>query len=109
MRKRTLELLRNLQHRLSQRWRWVFAIVIAACLIPPGARASGIGDILSLFQTITHTLQGPIGGALGEIQKASTAINSFRQQIIWPLILMNQTRSFIRATRARYTGLMFQI
>ena len=109
MRKRTLELLRNLQPSLSQRGRWVFAIVIAACLIPPGARASGIGDILSLFQTITHTLQGPIGGALGQIQKVSTAINSFRQQIIWPLILMNQTRSFISATRARYTGLMFRI
>ena len=109
MKKRTLELLPNLQHRLSQGGRWVFAIVILACLTPPGVRASGIGDILSLFQTITHTLQGPIGGALGEIQKINTAINNFRQQIIWPLILINQTRSFISATRARYTGHMFQI
>lgn len=109
MRRRTRQLLPNLQHRLSQRGRWVFAIAILACLIPPGVRASGMGDVLSLLQTITHTLQGPIGGALGEIQKVGTAINEFRQQIIWPLILINQTRSFISATRARYTGLMFQI
>ena len=109
MRKRTLELVGNLQHSLSQRGRWVFAIVIVACLVPPGAQAGGIGDILSLLQTITHTLRGPIGGVLGEIQKVSTAINNFRQQIIWPLILINQTRSFISATRARYAGPMFQI
>ena len=109
MKTKTLEFLRNCQRRLSHRRRWLLAIVVAASLIPPLARADGIGDILSLFQTIAHTLQGPIGGALGEIQKVSTAINNFRQRIIWPLALINQTRSFISATRAHYTGLMFQI
>jgi hypothetical protein len=83
--------------------------VLALSLILPAARADGIGDILSLFQTITHTLQGPIGSVLGEMQKISAAINHFRQEIIWPLALINQTRSFISATRAHYTGLMGQI
>lgn len=109
MRTKILEYLRNLHHRFSQRRRWLLATALGACLLAPAARGDGIGDILSLFQTITHTLQGPIGGALGEVQKLSTAINNFRQQIIWPLSLINQTRSFISATRARYTGLMFQI
>jgi len=109
MKKRTVEFLRRLQPRLSQRGQWIFGIVIASCLIPPAARGSGVGDILSLFRTITHTLQGPIGGALGEIQKVSTTISNFRQQTIWPLILLNQTRSFVSGTRARYSGLMFQI
>jgi hypothetical protein len=72
-------------------------------------RADGIGDILLLFHTITSTLQGPIGGVLNEMQKVSAAINNFRRQIIWPLALINQTRSFISATRAHYTGLMSQI
>lgn len=109
MRTSVLELLGHLQPRLSRSRRWLLAIVAAACLIAPLSRADGIGDILSLFQTITHTLEGPIGGALGEIQKVSTAINNFRQQIIWPLTLINQTRSFISATRSRYTGLLAQI
>jgi len=109
MRKKTLKFLHNFQHGLSRRRRALIVLVLALSLILPGARADGIGDILSLFQTITHTLQGPIGGALGEIQKVSTAINNFRQQIIWPLALINQTRSFISATRAHYTGLMGQI
>lgn len=109
MKTKTLEFLRNLQHNLSPRKRLLIVLVIALCLIPPAARADGIGDILSLFHTITSTLQGPIGGALSEVQKMSTAINKFRQRIIWPLALINQTRSFISATRARYTGLMFQI
>jgi hypothetical protein len=109
MRTKLLPYLRNLHHRLSRRRRWLLAASLGVCLIAPAAWGDGIGDILSLFQTITHTLQAPIGGALGEIQKVSTAINNFRQRIIWPLTLIDQTRSFITATRSRYTGLMFQI
>jgi hypothetical protein len=93
---------------LSRRRRWLLAAALGSCLIAPGAWADGIGDILSLFQTIASTLQGPIGGALGGIQKVSTAISNFREQIIWPLVLISQTRSFINATRSRYGGLMSQ-
>ncbi|HEX4785205.1 MAG TPA: hypothetical protein VH350_12740 [Candidatus Sulfotelmatobacter sp.] len=109
MRTKTLELLRNFQHGLSRTRRWLFVAVITLCMIPSNTRADGIGDILSLFHTITSTLQGPIGGALSEMQKVSAAVNNFRQQIIWPLALINQTRAFVSATRARYTGLISQI
>ena len=109
MRTKNLQYLRRLHHRLSQHRRWLLAAALGSCLIAPGAWADGMGDILSLFQTITHTLQGPIGGALGGMQKVSTAISDFRQQIVWPLALINQTRSFINATRSRYGGLMSQI
>jgi len=109
MKTKTLEFLRNFQRRLNSRRRALIVLALTLSLILPAARADGIGDILSLFQTITHTLQGPIGGALSEVQKVSAAINNFRQQIIWPLALINQARSFISATRAHYTGLMGQI
>ena len=109
MKMKTLELLRNFQHRLSRSRRWLLVAVIALCLIPSTTRADGIGDILSLFRTITSTLQGPIGGALSEMRKVSAAVNNFRQEIIWPLAVINQARGFISATRARYTGLMSQI
>jgi len=109
MKMKTLELLRNLQHRLSRSRRWLFVTVIALCLVPSSTRAQGIGDLLLLLHTITSTLQGPIGDALNEMRKVSTEINNFRQKIIWPLALINQTRSFVSATRAHYTGLMSQI
>ena len=109
MKMKTLELLRNLQHILSHSRRWLFVAVIALCLVPSNTRADGIGDILSLFHTITSILQGPIGGALSEMRKVSAAVNKFHQEIIWPLSLINQTRSFVSATRAHYTGLMSQI
>jgi hypothetical protein len=109
MKMKTLELLRNLYRRLSRRKRWLFVAVLTLCLIPSTTRADGIGDILSLFHTIASTLQGPIGGALSEMRKVSAAVNKFRQEIIWPLAVINQTRSFVSATRARYTGLMSQI
>ncbi len=109
MKMKTLELLRNFQHRLSRSRRWLFVGVITLCLIPSNTRADGVGDILSLLHTITSTLQNSIGGALSEMRKLSAAVNNFRQQVIWPLAVINQTRSFVSATRAHYTGLMSQI
>lgn len=109
MKTRTLEFLRNFQYRSSRRRRWLLVAVISVCLISSNTRADGMGDILSLFRTITSTLQGPIGNALTEMRKVSAAVNNFRQQIIWPLALINQTRAFVSTTRARYTGLMSQI
>jgi hypothetical protein len=109
MKMKTLEFLRNFQHRLSRSRRWLFVAVITVCLIPANTRAQGIGDILLLLHTITSTLQGPIGDALNEMRKVSGEINNFRQKIIWPLAVINQTRSFVSATRAHYTGLLSQI
>jgi hypothetical protein len=109
MKLKTLEFLRNFQHRLSRSRRWLFVAVITVCLIPANTRAQGIGDILLLLHTITSTLQGPIGDALNEMRKVSAEINNFRQKIIWPLAVINQTRSFVSATRAHYTGLLSQI
>jgi hypothetical protein len=109
MKMKTLEFLRSFQHRLSRSRRWLFVAVITVCLIPANTRAQGIGDILLLLHTITSTLQGPIGDALNEMRKVSGEINNFRQKIIWPLAVINQTRSFVSATRAHYTGLMSQI
>jgi hypothetical protein len=109
MKTKMMDFLRKPQCRFSAPRRWALAVVLTLCLIPPAVRADGIGDILSLFQAITHTLQGPIGGVLNEMQKLNAAINNFRQRIIWPLSLISQTRLFIAATRAHYTGLMSQI
>jgi hypothetical protein len=62
-----------------------------------------------LIKTITSTIQGGIGGALGGIQTLHNMVNNFRQHIIWPLDQLNQARVFVTSTRTRYGGLMFQI
>jgi hypothetical protein len=107
--KRISNAVTSLQSKVARSKRLLAVLIVAAVLAPTAVRADGIGDILSLFHTITSTLQGPIGGALSEMRKVSAAVNNFRQQIIWPLALINQTRSFVSATRAHYTGLMSQI
>jgi hypothetical protein len=99
----------SLKSGVARSNRLLAVLIVAVVLSPTALRAQGIGDILLLLHTITSTLQGPIGDALGEIRKVSAAVNNFRQQIIWPLALINQTRSFVSATRAHYTGLMSQI
>ncbi len=50
-----------------------------------------------------------IGGALTGIQNTNSIINNYRQQVLWPLTLVNQTRSFVNSTIGQYRGLMWQI
>ena len=83
--------------------------VIGLCFLPATARAAGIGDILTLFQTITSTIQGAIGGALSGIQTLNSTINNFRQQIIWPVAAINQAKASVTSTIAQYSSLMSQI
>jgi hypothetical protein len=107
--KRISNAVTSLPSAVARSKRLLAVLLVAVILAPTASRAQGIGDLLLLLHTITSTLQGPIGDALSEMRKISAAVNNFRQQIIWPLALINQTRSFVSATRAHYTGLMSQI
>lgn len=89
--------------------RHLAVLVILLCLVPGTARAAGLTDIISLLTTITSTIQNAIGGVLSGIQTLNTTVNNFRQQIIWPVNALNQTRAFVNSTRAQYQGLMNQI
>ena len=109
MKKRVMALIHGLRPSFRSGKRWLILPLLAVLLVPPTARAAGIGDILSLFKTITSTIQGAIGGALSGIQTLNSTINNFRQQIIWPLAQINQARAFVTSTSAHYGGLMFQI
>jgi hypothetical protein len=83
--------------------------VIALGVVPSQARAAGVGDILLLLKTITSTIQGAIGGALSGIQTLNSTVNNFRQQLVWPLPAINQTKTFVNSTRAQYGNLMSQV
>jgi hypothetical protein len=109
MKEKALALGRRLSPTLARNKKLAVLLVLAVLLAPPSARAVGIGDILTLFKTITSTIQGAIGGALSGIQTLNSTINNFRQQTIWPLAQLNQARAFVTSTRAQYGGLMFQI
>ena len=109
MKQKVFAFVPRLRIRVAGNKRWVLWFLLASLLAPPAARAAGIGGILTLLKTITSTIQGPIGGALSGIQTLNSTINSFRQQIIWPLAQINHARAFVRSTRAQYGGLMFQI
>jgi len=83
--------------------------LIALLLLPSTARAAGLTDIISLLTTITSTLKNAIGGVLTGIQTLNSTVNNFRQQVIWPVNALNQTRAFVNSTRAQYSNLMAQI
>ena len=78
-------------------------------LLPQGARAAGASDILSLIRTITTTIQGAIGGTLNQIRSINNSISNLRQQVVWPVGLINQTKGFVVSVRGQYQGLFSQI
>jgi hypothetical protein len=93
-----------------KRGKQVLAVsVIALVLLPTTARAAGLTDIITLLTTITSTLKNTIGGVLSGIQTLNSTVNNFRQQLIWPVNALNQTRAFVSSTRAQYSNLMAQI
>lgn len=87
----------------------LLVLAVGICLIPSRARAVGLVDIVSLLEGITSTIQGAIGGALDGIQALNTSLNHFRQEIIWPLAAINQSKAFVNSTRAQYGQVMFGI
>jgi hypothetical protein len=89
--------------------RLLAVLVVAFCLLPTTARAAGLTDIITLLTTITSTIQNAIGGVLTGIQTLNSTINNFRQQVIWPVAAINQTKGFVNSTRAQYQNLMSQI
>jgi hypothetical protein len=84
-------------------------LIVALCLLPTTARAAGLTDIITLLTTITSTIQNAIGGVLTGIQTLNSTINNFRQQVIWPVNALNQTRAFVNSTHAQYQTLMAQV
>src|SRR5579864_4836488 len=95
MKQKAFAFIQSFRPTLARNKKWIVLFVLAVLLAPPSARAAGIGDILTLFKTITSTIQGAIGGALSGIQTLNSTINSFRQQIIWPLAQINQAKAFV--------------
>ncbi len=96
-------------HSTTRRIALVAVVMLTLFLLPQGARAAGASDIISLIRTITTTLQGAIGGTLGQIQSINSTIGNLRQQIVWPASLLNQTKGFIVSLRGQYQGLLSQI
>ena len=108
MRRKVMELFQFVRGIQRSHRRWIVLTAFGVCLISATATA-GVGDIISLLQTITSTIQGAIGGALSDIQKVETLLTHYRQEIIWPLAALNQTRSFVSSVRSQYGHLMFGI
>jgi hypothetical protein len=99
----------RMRSRAAGNKRFLAVLVVALCLLPGTARAAGLTDIITLLTTITSTIQNAIGGVLTGIQTVNSTITNFRQQVIWPVAALNQTRGFVNSTRAQYQTLMAQI
>jgi hypothetical protein len=93
--------------KLSKRQALLVSTVIALVLAP--AARAGLGDIISLLTTITSTIKNGIGVALSGIQSIQTAERQLQQQVLWPVVAINQTKASVAQVRAQFGGLARQV
>jgi hypothetical protein len=79
--------------------------LFAMLLVLPGTANASVADIILLLKTITTTLRGDVGMVLGGIRSVSASAANFEQQVVWPLNLISQTKSFVAGMRSQYAGL----
>jgi len=93
--------------RFSKKQALILSFVLAVVLAPV-ARA-GVGDIISLLNTITSTIRNGIGVALNGIQTIQNAERQLQQQVLWPVTVINQTKASVSQVRAEFTSLAQQV
>lgn len=84
-------------------------VVVCSMLLMPISANAGLPDIITLITTITSTLQNSIGSVLGGIQALNNSVNNFRQQVLFPVALINQAKGFVGQVRTQFSTLAGQI
>lgn len=97
----------NLRNLLSRRS--CIVVLIAALFVVPVSARADVADIIMLLKTITTTLQNGIGAVLGEIKSVENTFNALHQEIVWPLTMINQAKSFVSTTIGQYRRLLNEI
>lgn len=70
---------------------------------------AGVGDIITLLNTITSTLRGEIGKVLGAIQTVKNAELRLKQEVVWPVAQINQAKNSVLEVRTQFTTLANRI
>jgi hypothetical protein len=83
--------------------------LVSTMLLMPVAAHAGLADIITLITTITSTLENGIGTVLGGIHTLEATVNNFRQQVLFPVNLINQAKAFVGQVRAQFSTLAGQI
>lgn len=84
--------------------RKLLIVVLIVTLISLPA-SGGVGDILTLLNTITSTLRGEIGKVLSAIQAVRTTKRTLEQEVVWPVNQINQARASAVQIRTQFTSL----
>jgi hypothetical protein len=89
--------------------RTIAIVVVCSMLLMPVTAHAGLADIVTLIATITSTLENTIGVILSDLQTLNATLNNFRQQVLFPVTLINQTKVFVGQVREQFSNLTSRI
>ena len=73
--------------------------------LPTKAHAS----IFGVFDEIFGTIQDDMGSSLKSINEMTQEMQQLRQEVVWPLAVVNQARGFVSNSITSYRGYMTQV
>ena len=85
--------------------RTISFVLLIALMAPLPARA-GLGD---LFSMIDSTISNLVGGALTMITTVQSDIRSLYEEVLWPVALINSTRTWAHNLVGQYRGWMASV
>jgi hypothetical protein len=89
--------------------RQVLALALAGALIGGLVSPSPVlaqASIVQAIQSVLNAINGTIQTALKAINSVRTTINTFYQDAVWPVALMNQARAMVTQMIGQFRGLM---
>ena len=99
----------NTMKDLPQRWKkrlTIATLLVEVCLAAPKLAH---GQFLSIFDSIFSSIQGDMGGSLGDIDQIQQQTQQLYQTTVWPLAAINQARGFVSNSIDTYRSAMNQI
>ena len=85
--------------------RTISFVLLIALMAPLPARA-GLGD---LFGMIDSTISNLVGGALTMINTVQSDIRSLYEDVLWPVAVINSTRTWAHNLVGQYRGWMSSV
>lgn len=95
------------RNRLHWRGHALTALLAVSVVLALPTKAHA--GIFGVFDEIFGTIQNDMGSSLKTINEMTQTMQQLRQQIVWPLALVNQARGFVSTSISGYRSYMTQV
>lgn len=95
--------------RGGERWRAHAVTALLTVTVVLALPTKAHAGIFGVFDEIFDTIQDDMGSSLKSINEMTQEMQQLRQEVVWPLAIVNQARGFVSNSITSYRGYMTQV